>query len=223
MSARRLVECLADIRLADVFNPYADRCVAFDLPDAPGVRRRALENYLDAVRRSGTQVVWMGRDLGYRGGRRTGLALTDEHHLMRLSVIYPGLTWSRATFGPAYVERTATEIWRCLATLRTAPLLWNVFPLHPHEAGQPFTNRKFTARELATVQALNAELFDWLNIRQVIALGRDASQYAATFGLPVHQVRHPSYGGTTEFRASIREIYGIPDRQADLLTDATVR
>jgi len=29
----------------------------------------------------GSNTIWMGRDLGYRGGRRTGLALTDEAHL----------------------------------------------------------------------------------------------------------------------------------------------
>lgn len=216
MSARRLVEALADVRLAHVFNPYADRCATYDRANAPQLRRRALRAYLEAVRASGTDTVWMGRDLGYKGGRRTGLALTDEHHLHLLATVYPGATWARATHGPACIERTATEIWKCLAALATPPLLWNVFPLHPHEPEQPFTNRKFAARELDAVQAINSELLAWLGVTRVVALGQDAARYAATFGLHVEHVRHPSYGGVTEFRASIRSLYPQTTAQADL-------
>ena len=216
MSARRLVEGLADIRLSNVFNPYSDRCSTYDRPDAPRLRRRALRTYLEAVRLSSADTVWMGRDLGYKGGRRTGLALTDEHHLQKLSTLYPGVVWPRATYGPASLERTATEIWKCLVVLPSAPLLWNVFPLHPHEFDEPFTNRKFSAKELDAVQALNLELFAWLGIRHIVALGQDAAKYALTFGLPVDHVRHPSYGGVIEFRAAIRALYHLPQPQADL-------
>lgn len=218
MSARRLVEALADIRLPSVFNPYVDRCDAFDRPDAPRLRRRTLRIYLDAVRASGADTAWMGRDLGYKGGRRTGLALTDEQHLHLLSTVYPGASFTRATQGPSCAERTATEIWKCLASLSIAPLLWNVFPLHPHEPGQPFSNRKFSAKELSAVQGLNAELFRWLGISRIVALGQDAAKYALTFGIDVQHVRHPSYGGVTEFRASIRTLYNLPSSQGDLFS-----
>lgn len=218
MSARRLVDALASIRLDNVFNPYADRCATFDRADAPRLRRRALRDYFDAVQASGADTVWMGRDLGHRGGRRTGLALTDEHHLPLLATIYPGATWARATHGPACIERTATEIWRCLGSLTTAPLLWNVFPLHPHEPGQPFSNRRFSAGELAAVRAINAELFAWLGIVHIVALGQDAARYAATFGLSVKHVRHPSYGGVAEFRASISSLYPQALSQQDLFS-----
>jgi hypothetical protein len=109
-----------------------------------------------------------------------------------------------------------------LGALPTAPLLWNVFPLHPHEPGQPFSNRKFSVDELAAVHAINAELFAWLGIVRIVALGQDAARYAASFGLSVEHVRHPSYGGVSEFRASIRALYPQATKQQDLFERPTV-
>lgn len=208
MNSRQFVAALASVRLESVFNPYADRCIAYDLADGPAVRRSNLRGYLAAIEALGTDTIWMGRDLGYRGGRRTGLALTDERHLSEVSCSYPGTSPSRATRGPSVAERTAAEIWAMLRQLKRPPLLWNVFPFHPHENGQPFSNRRFNAHELAAVNDLNHELITWLGIRKIISIGRDAATYASNFGVEVECVRHPSYGGVREFRAGIQELYG---------------
>lgn len=210
MTPSAFVQALAAIRLPNVFNPYADQCGVHDRANAPSLRRRALRSYLEAAKALGVDTIWMGRDLGYRGGRRTGLALTDELHLPALSSIYPGSSASKATHGPVIAERTAAEIWALLAQLDLPPLLWNVFPLHPHEPDQPFTNRKFSARELAQVDDLNGKLIGWLGIRRVVAIGQDAAGYAERFGVQVECVRHPSYGGITDFRAGVRKLYGLP-------------
>ncbi len=89
------------------------------------------------------------------------------------------------------------------------PLLWNVFPFHPHEPVQPFTNRKFTSQELRTVDELDGELVHMLGIRRIIAIGQDAASYATQFGAPIECVRHPSYGGVTEFREGICRLYKL--------------
>ncbi|MFH7572536.1 uracil-DNA glycosylase, partial [Pseudomonas syringae pv. tagetis] len=75
---------------------------------------------------------------------------------------YPGSDIKHATVGPALVELTASEIWSVLRVLALPPLLWNVIPFHPHEPGNPFTNRKITARELQKVDLLNETLIRWL-------------------------------------------------------------
>lgn len=209
MTPASFVQALASIRLPNVFNPYADQCLVHDRANAPALRRRALRTYLDVILFTKTDTIWMGRDLGYRGGRRTGLALTDEIHLPAVANLYPGSDVVKATLGPVISERTAAEIWKVLGELEVPPLLWNVFPFHPHEPDQPFTNRKFSAKELSTVNDLNAALIDWLGIRRIIAIGQDAAGYAAQFGIPVECVRHPSYGGTTEFRNGIRQLYKL--------------
>lgn len=209
MNATQFVQHLSKVALDGVFNPYSDLCEEFDLADAAATRRRNLRTYLDAVKSLGTDTVWMGRDLGYRGGRRTGLALTDEFHLPAMRKIYPGATALRATKGSVVAERTAAEIWKALRLVPVAPMLWNVFPFHPHEAGVPLSNRKFGSKELAVVDELNAVLVAWLGIRRVVCIGQDASSYARKFSDDLHVIRHPSYGGTKDFRQGIADLYGF--------------
>lgn len=159
----------------------------------------------------------MGRDLGFRGGRRTGLALTDEIHLPLCRALYPGAVAIKATKGPSLAERTASEIWDVLPRLVRRPLLWNVFPFHPHEPDQPMTNRRFTTRELAGVTDINRELVSWLGVRRIVCIGQDALDYANSFGVRVEVVRHPSYGGVKDFRDGMRRIYANELRSVDSL------
>jgi hypothetical protein len=208
MKSDSFVRALASISLEAVFNPYRDRCTVHDRSDAPALRRRNLRSYLEALQVAGVDTIWMGRDLGYRGGRRTGLAMTDDYHLHELRQQYPSATFARATLGDALAERTATEIWAALRGIANRPFLWNVFPMHPHEPGNPLSNRRFTTRELATVDDLNAHLIRDLGIRRIVAIGQDAASYGSRYDAKVLAIRHPSYGGVSDFRRGVAEIYG---------------
>lgn len=210
MTPTAFVNAMSKLKLDNVFNPYADRCPVHDRSDAVSARRCNLRGYLNAAVEIGVDTIWMGRDLGYRGGRRTGLALTDEYHLSEMTKRYPGSNFKQATVGPALAERTASEIWSVLRAVDLPPLLWNVFPFHPHEPGNPFTNRKFTARELQQVDVLNEMLINWLKVRRVVAIGQDAFNYASRFGVEVVAIRHPSYGGIKDFRNGMSALYDIP-------------
>ena len=53
----------------------------------------------------------------------------------------------RATRGPVMGERTARVIWQALSDLQRPVFLWNVFPLHPFECGDPMSNRCHTRTE----------------------------------------------------------------------------
>ncbi|RBJ77256.1 uracil-DNA glycosylase [Pseudomonas sp. MWU12-2534b] len=209
MNASTFVKALSAVTLTNVFNPYSDVCAVHDRSDAAASRRRNLRAFLQSAESIRVDTIWMGRDLGYRGGRRTGLALTDEQHLADMAKVYSGCDAVQATKGPAVAERTAAEIWAVLHELELPPLLWNVFPFHPYEPVDQFTNRKFSAAELAKVDELNAALIEWLDIRRIVGIGQDAVNYASRFNVEVVPIRHPSYGGTTDFRMGMQKLYGL--------------
>ena len=212
MTPHSFVKTLSRIRLDGVFNPYGERCGLYDRADADRRRRANLRTLLDAAIRMRVDSLWVARDLGYRGGRRTGLPLTDEEHLPTLSRAYGGLPLHRATKGLPVAERTAAVIWKLLAQVDQPIFLWNVFPLHPFEPGRPLSNRRHTRAERQTCQDLFFALLDALQPRRIVAIGRDAHGTLDEFGLDHHPVRHPSYGGQAAFAEGVSRLYGVEGR-----------
>jgi hypothetical protein len=210
MNTAQFVEALADLSFTDAFNPYSDACFDFDQDDAPAIRRKNLELVLNAAIERKVDSIWIARDLGYRGGRRTGLALTDEAHLADHSTLYGDLPLVRATKGPALAERTATIIWQTLNRIQRPVFLWNVFPLHPHEQGEPQSNRCHTRSERNACRPLLSWLLEVLHPRVVVAVGRDAQLALTDLGIEASQVRHPSYGGQSDFISGIEKLYDLP-------------
>ncbi len=208
-SARDFVNILSRMRFEHCFNPYSEVCPNFDLPDAPSIRQRNLLNVLEAALACKPSSIWIARDLGYRGGRRTGLALTDEFHLAAHQKLLASEPLKRATHGPLLKESTAGSIWDVLNRLDGPVFLWNVFPLHPHVQGQPQSNRSHTRSE-----AIECRIFlDWLLTRlsptRVLAIGRDAQNALASLGVENVPVRHPSYGGKTDFLETMNSEYEL--------------
>jgi uracil-DNA glycosylase len=164
-----LVDRLAQARIGDTYNQYADS----------ELRRARLTDYLE--RRAPARYLLVGEAAGYRGARRSGLPFTSE----------PQLTGA----GPA--EATATIVHRTLAELGLEEdvLLWNVVPTHPHRPRVPSSNRRPTAAEVREAMGFLLELAAG---RRTIAVGRLAHSV-----LGGRYVRHPSHGGSAEFRAGL--------------------
>jgi len=204
---------LARLQLDAVFNPYSDRCPDHDLPGSHLCRRRNLEAALRAAWSMQGGSVWVARDLGYRGGRRTGLPLTDEVHLAQFSAAWGDLPLHKATVGPPMAERTAAVIWGMLRRVGQPVFLWNVFPLHPHDAGDPMSNRAHTTAERRIGEAFLVHLLEALKPERVVAIGNDAATALQRLGLAHAKVRHPSYGGQAAFCAGIAAAYGLHGKQ----------
>jgi uracil-DNA glycosylase len=212
VNPREFVEKLGAANFLDTFNPYGNRCPVHDLNDAPSKRSQTLRAILEAAARTEIDALWIGRDLGYRGGRRTGLALTDDAHIDAHTRRW-GILAERTTKGAAVSERTAKVIWRVLSQIDASIFLWNVFPFHPHEPGNPFSNRAHNTHERNAGEDILSELVLILKPKRLIAIGNDAARtaYRVARTEVAFQVRHPSYGGQSEFVSGIQRLYATSE------------
>lgn len=202
---------LSDLRAfssENVFNPYTDTCPISDQSNAAETRFNNLRNLIEGVAASGVDTIWVARDLGYRGGRRTGVPLTDEMHLGSAEYLMKTDVLNRATSGEAVKERTASVIWKVLHAIEQPVMLWNVFPFHPYEASNPMSNRCHTAKERELTLPFLWTLIDLLQPKQLVAIGKDAQAALFDSPIPVVDVRHPSYGGQREFEETLSRFYG---------------
>lgn len=208
MNTQSFIEHLRCMSFDRVFNPYRDVCDQHDHSESPAIRRLNLQRYLDTAAQTGIEAVWLGRDCGYRGGRRTGIALTDEIHLEILEGHFGVTGLAKATVGRSIRERTATEVWKIIREVDAKVFLWNVFPFHPFEEADPMSNRRHSAYEYNACKDLLCGLLEWLQPKRIIALGVDAHTAVRRLGFEALPVRHPSYGGHIEFAKAIRMLYG---------------
>ena len=209
MTPSSFVDALARVQLPSVFNPYRDRCPIYDQTDAAYRRRRNLATFIGAAVDQHADTIWIARDLGYRGGRRTGVPLTDEVHLDQMGRLLGGITLERATRGPAFEERTAAVVWKVLTRINKPVILWNVFPFHPHNPDNPFSNRRHTSVERKATWQFFCDLVEMTKPKQLVAIGRDAQHALGQLDICVIDVRHPSYGGQQDFITKIFDFYGV--------------
>jgi hypothetical protein len=207
VNAEGFVTRLSQLSFPNVFNPYRERCDAHDHLESPSIRRLNLQLYLEAAIACGADSVWLGRDCGYRGARRTGIALTDEIHLETLERHFGIGGIAKATSGESLKERTATEVWKVIREVNVRVFLWNIFPFHPFESGNHMSNRRHTTREFEECKDLLLCLLELVKPSRIVVLGADARNATTRLALRVSAVRHPSYGGQTEFAEAIRKLY----------------
>lgn len=199
--AIEFVDALAAVRMPDVFNPYCDYCRDWDLPNAPAIRRSNLRAALRGAADSRAEILWVGLELGRRGGRRTGLPLTDEPRLSAASA-YWGAALRRATQGEAMTEQTASYVWQAVHHTRRRVFFWNIFPFHCHQSDST-TNRNHTRDEAEEVANLLPWLISAIKPQEIVALGRSSHIGLSRAGLDARYVRHPGRGGGQHFLETI--------------------
>ena len=188
-----------------IFNPYSERCPWFDEHDAAAIRSENLRCLLVAAADLGVDAIWFGQELGHKGGRRTGIPLSDDTRLAVWGDLF-GVRLRRATHGRAFREHTAGYVAQALQGLGGHRVLgWNAFPLHTHKPGRPFSNRAHNRHEAEVGAPFARELVVRMQPKRLVAIGQSAASLlqALDLGVPVTVVRHPSNGGARSFLEQI--------------------
>ena len=211
MDKNIFLEELRTYKSKNVFNPYLDICPEYDYCNSSVTRLENLSKALDVfLSFRVVDSVWIGRDLGYRGGRRTGIAFTDETHLETASEIW-GTKLCKATKGKEFAERTATNIWDFTIKIDEKIFFWNVFPFHPYEGDNHCSNRRHNTNERDIGMKILNMLINLLKPLKIVAIGNDAYDCSHRMfpSINVLKVRHPSYGGEKIFSKQISKLYGL--------------
>jgi uracil-DNA glycosylase len=213
-----LVDALTRLpALPDTFNPYRDTCAVYDMPDAAEIRRENLTVLLRRAVELPEIDMWVGREPGYLGARRTGVALMDEARLPEYARAM-GVTLRRATRKDARPERTARAVGIALQEIASPIFFWNVCPLHTHEPDNPFSNAKHTAEAAAASRSILEEIIAFVRPRRIIALGDTADAALLKAGMHANLVSHPTAWTAKQrplFLPAIREMYSPKPRHWD--------
>jgi hypothetical protein len=188
-----------------LFNPWKSRCEHDLVARAPMRRRARLAAHLDCDAR----LILVGEAIGYQGGRYSGIAFTSER-LVGEGRIPRIDTAPRLTRRPLpFSEPSATIVWRELEdlALHERTILWNALPLHPHDLGRHWSNRTPTRAEFSLGREALRVLVKAHPRATVVAVGRHAEGILGeVLGHPVPGVRHPAYGGASQFASGLRSV-----------------
>ena len=177
-------------------------------------------------------VLLVGEAPGYNGCRLTGIPFTSER-VMAANDFFEGFSGYKKKESECQKESTATKVWPLfneLVARNKMPLLWNIFPYHPHVKGNTEkSNRAPLKGEIDFGFVVLGELFNLFeSINMVYAVGKKAknklmdenriseiivqlNNRRKASGLNTivdHKeiyINHPSYYGYKNFKDMIKE------------------
>jgi len=150
------------------------------------------------------ELLLIGEAPGYQGTRRTGVPFASEYilegNMPEASFFHHSQGYKRVfNDGKVGKEPTSTIMWRTISVYDQPPLLWAIFPHHPHVPGNPESNRAPTHKEVQQVLPLLEAFLQLFPVKHILAVGNIAKHTLDGLGVESHKVRHPSRGGATVF------------------------
>jgi len=183
---------------ATVHNPYLG-------PDAA----ENLRLYLLAMRKlKGKRILLVGEAPGYKGCGITGIPFSSGRVFERFDHPLLNEIGGQIRLGRIESENTATIVWEYLSEKNSTPLFWNSFPFHPHVRGNRKSNRAPTSAEVDVGIGYLKKLAAIFRPGTVGGVGRKGVECARK-AFPNRQIvaiRHPSFGGKSEFIAGMDKI-----------------
>lgn len=173
------------------------------------IRLANLKKYFERMAQLKPSVLLIGEAPGYQGTRRTGVPFASEHiisGLMPDASFFAGEdTFERAYDDRLYKEPTSTIMWRTISRYNTLPLLWAVYPLHPHQHGNFESNRTPTRSEVAPAKEHLVKFIELTEVKTVLALGNTAKATLDDLDIVAQKLRHPARGGGPIFARQLND------------------
>jgi hypothetical protein len=201
MSNNKLAKLLTDTLpsgLPTLFNPWRDRCDEDEPCNGPDAKLARLAAHLGCV----PEFILCAEAPSYRGCRHSGIAFTDECHLLEGKIPrIPPMSHRLTSGANPYSERSAKTVWNTLYALEIekSTILWNALQMHPYKLGNEHSNRKPKSSEIKFGEPALRMLLDEFPSAKVVAVGRTAERLLESMEVVYKPVRHPAYGGATAF------------------------
>lgn len=181
----------------------------YDSTKAGSIRLANLKRYFEKMAQLRPSVLLIGEAPGYQGTRRTGVPFASEHIINGLMPNVPffeeGGAFERAFDDRLYKEPTSTIMWRTISQYSRLPLLWAVYPLHPHQLDSFDSNRTPTRTEVASAKNHLTKFIELTEVETVLALGNTAKATLDDLGFVTQKLRHPARGGGPVFAKQLAD------------------
>lgn len=165
-----------------------------------------LRIYLKLISENNSKILLLGEAPGYKGCRNTGIAFTCEHTLKnhRFLNIH---NFQKINIDKLERENSATIVWEEISKKNIHPLIWNIFPFHPHKLNNYLSNRTPNSAELKFGLEYTEDIIDIFKIEKVLCIGRKSeNMIKKNKNINYEYVRHPSMGGANIFREQISRL-----------------
>lgn len=178
-----------------IYNPYTNN-----------IKSSNLSIYLNYMAQNQPLHLLIGEAPGYLGCALSGIPFTDEYRLTNpdwKNCLPLQSSGYKVISQAPHREASSTIIWSVLKERNFYPLLWNVFPFHPHKENNRQSNRKPTQKEIECYSYFVEDLLSLFpSIENIYALGRTAEK-----ALPnTIYIRHPANGGATQCKNQLNDI-----------------
>lgn len=193
-----ITELVMQKNTATVSNPYLNQNIADNL-----------RLYLNAmVKMEGKRILLVGEAPGYNGCKTTGIPFTSGKAFERFDHPLLKDIGRQIKLSKIESENTATIVWEYLSKKATTPLFWNSFPFHPHPKGNENKNRAPTSEEVEIGIDHLKRLHSLYKPDVVAGIGGKGVECAkkAFSKENIVYIRHPSFGGKSEFIAGMDKI-----------------
>lgn len=180
---------------------------------ASGIRRHNLRLYLNKMLLVSPEILLLGEAPGYKGCGRTGVPFTSERILMENDFFSDQEFQCIQKAAKPESEMSATIVWEELDHYFRKPLIWNIFPFHPHKGELKRANRTPNQEELDIGAKYVEDLIALFNIKRIIALGRKPESKIKDLGYDCFYVRHPANGGKRKFVEGVHS--ALADSESD--------